>query len=40
MKEHINRNKLRKLINAGIKDGSISVQEKEFIGVEDKSFEL
>ena len=32
--------KFEKLINAGIKDGSISVQEKEFIGVEDKSFEL
>ena len=32
--------KFEKLINAGIKDGSISVQEKEFIGIEDKSFEL
>ena len=36
----LNLQKFEKLINAGIKDGSISVQEKEFIGVEDKSFEL
>ena len=32
--------KFEKLINAGIKNGALSIEEKEIIGVEGKTFEL
>lgn len=32
--------KFEKLIRAGIKNGALSIEEKEIIGVDGKSFEL